>query len=83
MLNLISEIFEYLIEISKKYDTTSKFWIGHMCGIIVQKPNDLQILFNSTNALEKSNFYKSIPLHNGMVVGPGEWVSMKYSESLY
>ncbi|KAK7604566.1 hypothetical protein V9T40_005752 [Parthenolecanium corni] len=44
--------------LEKGEPTPYTFWLGYVHYVIISKPEDLQVVLNNSNCLEKSNFYK-------------------------
>lgn len=71
-----SKAFRSLTGLAKDYDTPAKIWFGPYCAIILDNPNDLQIVLNSQKSIDKSEVYKFIDLKKGLLVAGGNiWKS--------
>ncbi|KAK7588226.1 hypothetical protein V9T40_005471 [Parthenolecanium corni] len=44
--------------LEKAEPTPYTFWLGYVHYVLICKPEDLQVVLNNSNCLEKSNFYK-------------------------
>ncbi|CAO1393073.1 unnamed protein product [Diamesa hyperborea] len=66
------ETFKNVTEITKGYDSPSRVWAGPICVIIVDKPEDLQIILNSQNCIDKAAPYKLVPIETGLLVSGGD-----------
>ena len=58
-----------------EFPSPSKFWAGHYCVVVIDKPDDLQVVFNSQDAIDKSSVYKKINNHGLLVDGGDLWRS--------
>ncbi|CAO1411048.1 unnamed protein product [Diamesa serratosioi] len=66
------ETFKNVTEITKGYESPSRVWAGPICVVIVDKPEDLQIVFNSQNCIDKAAPYKIVPMETGLLVSGGD-----------
>jgi hypothetical protein len=41
---------------------------------VVENPNDVQVVFNSPNSLEKADIQKTLPVPYGLICGNGEFI---------
>lgn len=63
-------IFEKIISVAKQYESPIKVWAAYYCLIVIDDPNDLQIILNSPDSLEKADAYRIVPF-GGLVTDPG------------
>lgn len=66
------ETFKNVTEIAKGYESPSRVWAGPICVIIVDQPEDLQIILNSQNCIDKAAPYKLVPIETGLLVSGGD-----------
>lgn len=65
------QAFRALINLAKDHATPTKIWFGPYCAIIIDDPQDLQIVLNSQKCLDKSIVYNLIGLEKGLVINGG------------
>ena len=68
---MFSDIFKQLISLTLEFPSPSKFWAGYLCIVAIDKPDDLQVVLNSQDAIDKSIVYKQL-LQNGLLVDGGD-----------
>lgn len=59
------------MKIAREGGDIVKVWLGPKCFIIINSVEDLQIVANSPDCLEKSEIYRLIPVRNGLVTAKG------------
>ena len=59
------------MKVSKEGGDIVRVWLGPKCFIIVNSAENLQIVANSPDCLEKSEIYRLIPIVNGLVTAKG------------
>lgn len=60
------------MKISREYESPSRAWAGYLCFVIVDKPEDLQLVYNSQNCIDKATPYKVFPIQRGLLCNGGE-----------
>lgn len=58
---------------SKLKDTPKDIFAGFLHSVYIDKPDDLQVVLNNSNALQKNGLYKLFKniLGNGLITAPG------------
>ena len=67
------DIFKELMTAASEFPSPSKFWVGYFCVVLIDEPEDLQIVLNSQDAIEKSFLYKILNEHGLLVDGGDLW----------
>ncbi|XP_053691289.1 cytochrome P450 4c21-like [Sabethes cyaneus] len=64
------EQFAILNELTKKYPSPCRAWLGHKFLIFIDNPEDLQTVLNSPNCLEKADVYRFFHCDKGLFSSP-------------
>ena len=67
------DTFKKIISIASEFPSPSKFWAGYMCVVVIDKPDDLQVVLNSQDAIDKSVVYRKTIEHGLLVDGGNLW----------
>lgn len=62
---------DIFIELTATLPTPSRLWLGPKLVIIIGKAEDMQIILNSANCLEKTYVYKFFEKNVGLFSAPG------------
>lgn len=65
------------IEFTEELPTPSRLWFGPTLVIIIGKAEDMQIVLNSANCLEKTYVYKFLDKNVGLFSAPGLYTGRK------
>lgn len=65
------DILKVLIDLPKVYESPCKMWLGPMCFVIVANPEDMQLVLNSPNCIDKSLIYQFFGARKGLIVSGG------------
>lgn len=68
---VLIELFNIVMKLSKEGGDIVRVWLGPKCFVILNSVEDLQIVANSADCLEKSKVYRLIPVRNGLVTAKG------------
>ncbi|CAO1404680.1 unnamed protein product [Diamesa tonsa] len=69
------DTYKQILAIAREFPSPSKIWAGHYCVVVIDKPDDLQVVFNSQDAIDKSIVYEKINKHGLLVDGGDLWRS--------
>ena len=73
--NCISDTFKQIIKLVSEFPSPSKFWAGYLCLVAIDEPEDLQVVLNSQDAIDKSSVYTKTLGHGLIVDGGDVWRS--------
>lgn len=66
-------ILQVIDELLDKYKSPAKAWFGHMLVLLVDSPEDLKIVLNSPNCLQKAYPYNFLGVSKGLMAAPGNF----------
>lgn len=76
------EILRYIMELIGIYGTPVSVWVGPVLLVVVDHPEHLKAVLNSSNCLQKPYVYDFLNVKYGLMTGPGKWLS-KVKESFW
>ncbi|CAO1364516.1 unnamed protein product [Diamesa serratosioi] len=65
------DILKVLIRLSANYGSPCKVWLGPVCFVIIERPEDMQLVLNSQNCIDKSHVYQFFGARKGLIVSGG------------
>lgn len=68
----ILEIVQIAIENIEKYGSIFKVWMGPKLTMTIGVVEDVEIILNSPDCLEKAFFYKFFDCNKGLISAPGK-----------
>lgn len=66
------ELATALLDISQRYTSPVKFWLGPLLMVVVDRPEDLKIVLNSQHCLDKVDPYRFFRVDLGLFAAPKE-----------
>lgn len=66
-----TDIMDILVEVTSELPTPSRLWFGPKLVIVVGKAEDMKIVLNSPNCLEKAYVYQFFLKNVGLFSAPG------------
>ncbi|KAL1394468.1 hypothetical protein pipiens_011932 [Culex pipiens pipiens] len=66
------ELATALLDISQRYTSPVKFWLGPLLMVVVDRPEDLKIVLNSQHCLDKVDPYRFFRVDRGLFAAPKE-----------
>lgn len=67
------KVLDVIDEILQKYKSPAKAWFGPMLVLLVDSPDDLKIVLNSQNCLQKAYPYDFLGVSKGLMAAPGNF----------
>ncbi|XP_058817443.1 uncharacterized protein LOC131680751 [Topomyia yanbarensis] len=64
------EQFAILNDITKTYPSPCRAWLGHLFLVFIDNPEDMQVVLNSPNCLEKADVYRFFRCEKGLFSSP-------------
>ncbi|XP_062557032.1 uncharacterized protein LOC134221879 [Armigeres subalbatus] len=64
------EQFAILNDITKTYPSPCRAWLGPKMFVFIDNPEDMQVVLNSTNCLEKADLYRFFRCEKGLFSSP-------------
>lgn len=65
------EVLDSVDELLDTYNSPAKAWLGPMLVLLVDSPEDLKIVLNSPNCLQKAYPYDFLGVSKGLMAAPG------------
>ncbi|XP_019562033.3 cytochrome P450 4c21-like [Aedes albopictus] len=65
-----AQLFAFLNSITKTYSSPCRGWLGPELFVFIDNPEDLQVVLNSSNCLEKADVYRFIRSLRGLLTSP-------------
>lgn len=67
-----SDMNEKVTQISNSYERLGKGWIGPILTIFMDHPDDLRVILNSEDCLDKPYIYRFLQAGNGLLTANGK-----------